>query len=62
MALHEGPKGPDGELPEVDYQPLGKWEPALTPGVAALAMGAGALLGFGLTRPPGPPRQAGRRG
>jgi hypothetical protein len=50
MALHEGPQGPGGELPEDEYQPLGKWEPALTPGVVALAMGAGVLIGFGLTR------------
>ncbi len=50
MALHEGPQGPVGELPEAEYQPLGKWEPALTPGVVALAMGVGVLIGFGLTR------------
>jgi hypothetical protein len=50
MALHEGPQGARGELPERDYEPLGKWEPAVTPGVAALALGVGALLGFGLTR------------
>ncbi len=36
--------------PEFAYEPLGKWEPAMTPGVVALALGAGALLGFGLVR------------
>jgi Fe-S oxidoreductase len=48
MALHEGQRGVEGERPEMAYEPLGKWEPAMTPGVAALALGAGALLGFGL--------------
>ena len=41
MALHEGPQGVEGELPEREYEPLGKWEPAMTPGVVALALGAG---------------------
>jgi Fe-S oxidoreductase len=50
MALHEGELGVHGELPETEYQALGKWEPAMTPGVVALALGAGALLGFGLVR------------
>ena len=53
MALHEGPRGVEGPRPEFAYQPLGKWEPAMTPGVVALAMGAGALLGFGLVRAAG---------
>jgi hypothetical protein len=50
MALHEGPEGVEGELPEFAYQPLGKWEPAPTAGVAALALGVGAVLGFALVR------------
>jgi FAD/FMN-containing dehydrogenase/Fe-S oxidoreductase len=55
MALHEGPVGPEHAVPEADYQPLGKWEPAPTPGVVALAMGVGALVGFGLTQALGRP-------
>jgi Fe-S oxidoreductase len=50
MALHEGPQGPDGGIPEAEYEPLGKWEPAPTPGLAVVALGVGALLGFGLAR------------
>ena len=33
MALHEGPRF-EGELPEMEYQPLGKWEPAITTALA----------------------------
>jgi hypothetical protein len=50
MALHEGPHGPDGELPEREYEPLGRWEPAPTPGLAVVALGVGVLLGLGLVR------------
>lgn len=48
MALHEGPEGVEGPHPEASYEPLGKWEPAPTPGVAAVALGTGVLLGLGL--------------
>jgi hypothetical protein len=54
MAIHEGPEGPSRELPEMEYQPLGKWEPAPSLAATALVMGAallaGAGLGFALTR------------
>ncbi len=50
MALREGPRGVEKGRPEIEYQPLGKWEPAITHGVVALALGAGALLGLALVR------------
>ncbi len=50
MALREGPRGVEKERPEMEYQPLGKWEPAITPGVVMLALGAGALLGLALVQ------------
>ena len=28
MAMHEGPEGPAPGLPEMRYEPLGKWEPS----------------------------------
>jgi FAD/FMN-containing dehydrogenase/Fe-S oxidoreductase len=49
MAMTEGPDGPESELPESHYEPLGKWEPK--PSLAEIAMvgGAGVLLGLALT-------------
>jgi hypothetical protein len=48
MALHEGPEGPPAPLPEVHYQPLGKWEPAPSAVLPAIAVGVGVLLGTGI--------------
>ncbi len=55
MALHEGPQGPDQPLPEMSYQPLGKWEPdapLLTETAALLGTGlfVGGALAFALSR------------
>jgi FAD/FMN-containing dehydrogenase/Fe-S oxidoreductase len=44
MALREGPEGPAERLPEIRYQPLGKWEPAPSALVPVIAAGAGMLL------------------
>ena len=41
MAMHEGPDGPAGAFPEMRYQPLGKWEPAPSPALAAAVAGRG---------------------
>jgi Fe-S oxidoreductase len=49
MALHQGPSGPPGQLPEMGYQPLGKWEPQPSAVVPVVAAGLGVLLGAGLT-------------
>jgi FAD/FMN-containing dehydrogenase/Fe-S oxidoreductase len=48
MAMHEGPEGPTGELPEASYQPLGKWEPAPSAAAVAAVAGLGVLAGVGL--------------
>jgi FAD/FMN-containing dehydrogenase/Fe-S oxidoreductase len=48
MALHEGPEGPSEPLPESHYQPLGKWEPAPSLALPAIAVGVGVLVGTGL--------------
>jgi Fe-S oxidoreductase len=50
MAIHEGPQGPSEPLPEMRYQPLGKWRPesAAAPALAAVALGVGAVAGVGL--------------
>jgi hypothetical protein len=48
MAMHEGPEGPRGHLPERAYQPLGKWEPRPSPAAIAAVVGAGVLAGVGL--------------
>jgi Fe-S oxidoreductase len=53
MALQEGPEGVEDKFPEREYQPLGKWEPAPTPGLAVLALGVGALLGYAMVRTAG---------
>ncbi len=48
MAMHEGPEGPIEELPEMRYQPLGKWEPAPSSSAVAAVAGLGLLAGVGL--------------
>jgi len=48
MALHEGPDGPRGDLPEARYQPLGKWEPAPSPASYVAVAAAGLLVGVGV--------------
>ncbi len=48
MALHEGPEGPSEPLPESSYQPLGKWEPAPSAVLPAVAVGVGVLIGTGI--------------
>ncbi len=48
MALREGPDGPRRPLPERDYQPLGKWEPAPSPAAVAAVAGLGMLAGLGV--------------
>jgi len=54
MAMHEGPDGPPGGVPERDYDALGRWEPEPSPAlpVAALCLGiaAGVGLGWALSR------------
>jgi len=48
MAMHEGPDGPTRALPEMRYQPLGKWEPAPSAAAVAAVAGLGLLAGVGL--------------
>ena len=48
MAMHEGPEGPTRELPEMRYQPLGKWEPAPSLATTAAVFGLGVLGGLGV--------------
>ena len=48
MAMHEGPEGPSRELPEMSYQPLGKWEPAPSLAATAAVVGLGVLAGLGV--------------
>ena len=48
MAMHEGPDGPEGVLPEACYQPLGKWEPEPSAAAVAAVVGLGVLAGAGL--------------
>ena len=48
MAMHEGPEGPQRELPEMSYQPLGKWEPAPSLAATAAVVGLGVLAGLGV--------------
>ena len=48
MALHEGPDGAARDLPESDYQPLGKWEPEPSTAAVALTLGLGVVAGAGL--------------
>ena len=48
MAMHEGPEGPSDELPEMQYQPLGKWEPAPSLAAIAAVAGLGVLAGLGV--------------
>jgi Fe-S oxidoreductase len=54
MALRDGPAGPRRDLPEMAYQPLGKWEPApslaATTAVAALGVLAGLGVAWALMR------------
>ncbi len=48
MALHEGPDGGTRALPEMRYQPLGKWEPAPSAAAVAAVVGLGVLAGLGV--------------
>ncbi len=48
MALEEGPVGPSRDLPEMRYQPLGKWEPEPSLADVAVVAGFGVLAGLGL--------------
>ena len=48
MAMHEGPEGPPRELPEMSYQPLGKWEPAPSLAATVAVVGLGVLAGLGV--------------
>ena len=59
MALHEGPEGPAEALPEMSYQPLGKWEPQPGAALTALAIGSGVLAGAALVWALGRHRRAG---
>lgn len=48
MAMHEGSDVPTRELPEMRYQPLGKWEPAPSAAAVAAVVGLGVLAGVGM--------------
>ena len=48
MAMHEGPGGPRPALPEREYHPLGKWEPAPSRATVAAVAGLGVLAGLGV--------------